>query len=59
MPNSATNFPVEAKIPLFMTMEAAFSFKNLQLNFKDTFVNGKNQADGTSLSVFTLDRQVA
>jgi len=39
-------FPVEARIPLLMTMEAVFSFKNLELGFRDP-------------SVFEVDKQVA
>ena len=39
-------FPIEARIPLFMTMEAVFSFKNLDMKFKDS-------------SVFEIDKVVA
>lgn len=46
MPHSQKCFPVEARIPLFMTMEAVFSFKNIQMNFSDS-------------SVFDVDREVA
>ena len=45
-PLPKNSFPVEARIPLLMTMEAVFSFKNLQLGFND-----KN--------VFMLDKQVS
>jgi hypothetical protein len=37
---------VEARIPLFMTMEAVFSFKNIDLTFKDK-------------SVFDIDKEVS
>ena len=42
-PNS---FPVEARIPLFMTMEAVFSFRNIKLGFDDPVV-------------FEIDKEVA
>jgi hypothetical protein len=45
-PLPKNSFPVEARIPLMMTMEAVFSFKNLQLGFKDS-------------KVFELDKEVA
>lgn len=31
-------FPIEARIPLMMTMEAVFSFKNINTDFKNTEV---------------------
>jgi len=46
LPDSDSSFPVEARIPLFMTMEAVFSFKNINLNFKDP-------------SVFMIDKEVS
>jgi hypothetical protein len=42
-PLPKSSFPVEARIPLLMTMEAVFSFKNLQLEFNE-------------LSVFEIDK---
>ena len=39
-------FPIEARIPLFMTMEAVFSFKNINLQFND-------------MTVFDVDKEVA
>jgi|LauGreDrversion4_2_1035121.scaffolds.fasta_scaffold197627_1 hypothetical protein len=29
------SFPIEARIPLMMTMEAVFSFKNIDIDFKN------------------------
>ena len=39
------SFPIEARIPLMMTMEADFSFKNINTDFK-------------SFEVFDIDRVV-
>ena len=38
LPQSDQCFPIEARIPLFMTMEAVFSFKNIDLNFNDPLI---------------------
>jgi hypothetical protein len=46
LPHSSKCFPVEARIPLFMTMEAVFSFKNLQMGFND-------------MGVFDIDKEVS
>ena len=46
LPEQHICFPVEARIPLFMTMEAVFSFKNVDLTFKDS-------------SVFEIDKEVS
>lgn len=46
LPHSHECFPIEARIPLFMTMEAVFSFKNIQMNFNDK-------------SVFEIDKEVS
>jgi hypothetical protein len=46
LPHSQDCFPIEARIPLFMTMEAVFSFKNIQMNFNDK-------------SVFEVDKEVS
>jgi len=32
------SFPIEARIPLMMTMEAVFSFKNINTDFKNSEV---------------------
>mmetsp|Transcript_1969 Transcript_1969/g.2925 ORF Transcript_1969/g.2925 Transcript_1969/m.2925 type:complete len:129 (-) Transcript_1969:2650-3036(-) len=45
LPNCSKTFPVEARIPLFMTMEAVFSFKNVVIGFNDP-------------SVFTIDKEI-
>lgn len=50
---------MEARIPLFMTMEAVFSFKNLNLQFADHFANGRNAAGAAYPSVFKIDQEVA
>ena len=60
IPESNSVFPVEARIPLFMTMEAVFSFKNLNLGFKDQLnENGLNMAGADYPSVFSIDTHVS
>lgn len=46
LPDQHQCFPIEARIPLFMTMEAVFSFKNVDLTFCDK-------------AVFEIDKEVA
>lgn len=46
LPFSHECFPIEARIPLFMTMEAVFSFKNIQMKFNDP-------------KVFQIDKEVS
>lgn len=60
IPQSETVFPLEARIPLFMTMEAVFAFKNLNLEFRDAVDElGLNAAGGEYPSVFKIDCHVS